>query len=78
MRFVDFKCNKCGNISEYVLSGFDDKVKCANCESEDMSRIFAPVGFRTSSSGSECSSGSSSCSSGGCSGGSCSSCSGCH
>lgn len=78
MRFVDFKCNRCGNVSEYVLHGFDDKVKCASCGSEDTVRLFAPVGFKKASSDGDYSPGTSSCSSGRCSGGSCSSCSGCR
>ncbi len=76
MRFADFKCNKCGNISEYVLNNSDEKVSCAKCGSTDTVRVFAPVGIMSSSS-SDFSSNSCSSSSKSCSGGSCSTCSGC-
>ncbi len=80
MRFVDFKCNKCGNVSEYVLNGFDEKVNCAKCGSNDTVRVFAPVGLKISSelSGNGYTPNSSSLQSKGCSGGSCSTCSGCR
>ncbi len=74
MKFVDFKCNKCGNISEYVINNCDAEVICVNCGSKDTVRIFSPVGFKSSSSnGFSTNNASKSCS-----GGSCSSCSGCR
>ena len=79
MRFVDYKCNDCGKVSEVVTRSSDDngsQIKCESCRSSNMIRIFAPVGLK-SSSGSDDFAGSAS-SQKSCSGGSCSSCSGCH
>lgn len=71
MRFVDYKCEDCDEVTEMTLN--DDSgtgIKCKKCGSEKMVRVFAPVGFKSSSDSSG--SGSSSCTS--CSGGSCSTC----
>ena len=80
MRFVDYKCSDCKTICEIVLrSDNGSEIVCEKCGSSNMVRIFAPVGFKSSSGSSssdEFSTGSSS-SRGSCSGGSCSSCSGC-
>ncbi|MBM3705028.1 MAG: zinc ribbon domain-containing protein [Actinobacteria bacterium] len=80
MRFVDYKCNECGIVNEYVISGSDNGgIKCSGCGSSNTVRVFTPVGFKSSSSGSDSDFAGSSSSSGGCSGGSCSNCSGgCH
>jgi putative FmdB family regulatory protein len=73
MRFVDYKCQECGEISELFIRGDDDpQIKCEKCGSSNMVKIFAPVGLKSSSSDDSFSSGSS-C--GGCSGGNCGSCS---
>lgn len=81
MRFVDYKCTDCGNICEIVLRGNGtENIKCESCGSSNMARVFAPVGFKSSSGSSDYSL--DSCASGSCStsrscSGSCSSCSGC-
>ncbi len=83
MRFVDYKCNECGNVCEVVLTGSNGAdVKCGSCGSSNMARVFSPIGLKSSSGSSEfsgdpCSGGSCSTSKR-CSGGSCSSCSGCN
>ncbi|MCE5329792.1 hypothetical protein LLG07_05625 [bacterium] len=76
MKFVDYKCNECGVVSEYYVKSDDsDEIKCEACGGRDMSRVFAPISSKKSSSdGDFSSSGSSSGKS--CSG-SCSGCSGC-
>ena len=83
MRFVDYRCNDCGCVREVVLTGSNGAdVKCDSCGSGNMVRIFAPVGFKSSSSNSDYSgdsySGGQHPTSKRCSGGSCSSCSGCN
>jgi putative FmdB family regulatory protein len=73
LRFVDYKCEDCGEVSEVVIRGDNgSQIKCEKCGSKNMVKIFAPIGFK-SDSPSDGYSGSSSCS--GCSGGSCSTCS---
>jgi len=83
MRFVDYKCNDCENISEVVTKCCDDsnenEIKCENCGSANMVRIFAPVSFKASGGNGSDYAPSPSASSKSCSGGSCASCSGgCH
>ena len=54
MRFVDYKCNDCGNICEVVLRGSEtEDVRCESCGGSNMARVFAPVGFKSSSGGSD-------------------------
>jgi putative FmdB family regulatory protein len=73
LRFVDYKCEDCGEVSEVVIRGDNgSQIKCEKCGSKKMVKIFAPIGFKSDST-SDSYSGSSSCS--GCSGGSCSTCS---
>lgn len=73
LRFVDYKCEDCEEISEIVIRDNDDaEIKCGKCGNNRMIKVFAPVSFSGGSSD-EYSSGSSSC--GSCSGGDCSSCS---
>jgi uncharacterized Zn finger protein len=72
---VDFKCNKCGSISELVIradNGTD--IRCDSCGSVDMARVFAPVSLKSGNKSEDVSTCSSSKS---CSGGSCNTCSGC-
>jgi len=80
MRFVDYKCSDCQSISEIVIMSDNGcEITCEKCGSSNMVRIFAPVGFKSSSSSSgsgDFSTGSQS-SSRSCSGTSCSTCSGC-
>jgi predicted nucleic acid-binding Zn ribbon protein len=79
LRFVDYKCNDCGKVSEIVTRSSDNngcEIKCENCNSSNMIRIFAPVGLKSSSGSDDFAASDSSQKS--CSGGSCSSCSGCH
>lgn len=75
MRFVDYKCNDCGVVSEVILRSDNNcEVMCEKCKSKNVSRIFFPVGLKSSSSSKD-SNFSSSTSSRNCSG-SCASCSG--
>ncbi len=75
MRFVDYKCNKCGLVSEVVIrSDNGTEIKCDSCGSFDMARVFAPVSLKASTGSEDISSRSDSKS---CSGGSCATCSGC-
>ena len=73
MKLVDYKCQDCGEISELFIRG-DGKsqLKCEKCGCSNMTKVFAPVGLKSSSSDDGFSSGSS-CS--GCSGGDCGTCS---
>jgi len=76
LKFLDYKCRDCGNITEVVVkSDNGTKVKCSKCGSTKMVRIFAPVGFKNSSGSNDFSSDYSS--GGSCSSGSCTTCSGC-
>lgn len=73
MRFVDYKCEKCQEVSEIVIRGDNgSEIKCEKCGSSKMVKIFSPIGFKSDSTD-EVSSGASSC--GSCSGGSCGTCS---
>ncbi|HAJ95883.1 MAG TPA: FmdB family transcriptional regulator [Actinobacteria bacterium] len=73
MRFVDYKCEDCEEVSEIVIRGDDNtEIKCEKCGNSRMVKVFAPISFRGNSSDGF-TSGNSSCSS--CSGGSCSTCS---
>lgn len=75
LRFVDYKCKDCGSISEIVIKGENGcQIKCEKCGSKNMVKIFAPVGFKSSSGDGSNSGGSPSCSS--CSGGNCATCPG--
>ena len=75
MRFIDYKCNECGLVSEVVIrSGNGSEIRCDSCGCKSMVRIFAPVSVKTAS-GSEDSPANQSSKS--CSGGSCATCSGC-
>jgi ribosomal protein S27E len=82
LRFVDYKCNDCNAVDEYVINSNDaNKIKCSKCGSLNTVRVFAPINFKASaSSGQDCGCDSSSCTtpSKSCSGSSCSTCSGCH
>ena len=73
MRFVDYKCQECGEVFEFFIRGDDDpQIKCEKCGCDKMVKVFAPAGFKSNSPDSSFSSGSS-C--GGCSSGNCGSCS---
>lgn len=73
MRFVDYKCENCGEVSELFIRGNDDsQIKCEKCGCNKMVKVFAAVGLKSSSPDNGFSSGPS-C--GGCSGGNCGSCS---
>ncbi len=73
MRFVDYKCEECGEVSELFIRGDDESlIKCEKCGCNNMAKVFAAVGLKSNSSEGSFSSGSS-C--GGCSGGDCGSCS---
>jgi len=77
MRFVDYKCNECNNISEYYLSNNDaEEITCKICGSKNMVRVFNAIRMGGNSNKDD-SFGADSSSSSKCSGGSCSSCSGC-
>ena len=79
LRFVDYKCKDCENITEVVIKGDNDThIKCSKCGSKNMVRVFSSVGVKTSTDSGEGSySGAGSSSScGGCMGGDCSTCSG--
>jgi len=83
MRFVDYKCNDCENVSEIVMlgsnGGSEADIKCEKCSSSNMIRIFAPISFKSSGGSDSEYMPSPSSSSKSCSGGSCDSCSGsCH
>jgi len=75
MKFVDYKCNDCGEINEYYIDNEDvGSLKCPNCGGSNLSRVFTSVSCRSSSGDSSYSdnySSGKSCS------GSCSGCSGC-
>lgn len=72
LKFVDYKCKDCEEISEVFIRGNDDtEIKCEKCGNNRMVKVFTPISFKSNSS--EGSSSTSSCSS--CSGGSCSTCS---
>ena len=73
MRFVDYKCQDCGEVSELFIRRDDDsQIKCEKCGNRNMVKVFAAVGLKSSSPDNGFSSGSS-C--GGCSGGNCGTCS---
>jgi len=73
MRFVDYKCEECSEVSELFIRGDDEsQVKCDKCGCSNMAKVFAAVGLKSNSSDDSFSSGSS-C--GGCSSGDCGSCS---
>ncbi|MCJ7666045.1 MAG: zinc ribbon domain-containing protein [Actinobacteria bacterium] len=72
MRFIDYKCQDCNEVSELVIRGDSPEIKCEKCGNRNMVKVFAPVGLKSNSSDGRYSSGSS-CS--GCSGGSCGTCS---
>ncbi|MCL4385011.1 MAG: zinc ribbon domain-containing protein [Actinobacteria bacterium] len=72
MKFVDYKCDDCGAISEYYLKGDDsEEIKCKICGSKNMIRVFNPISSGGSSSSDDFSSSESSpgscCSDGSCS-----------
>ncbi len=60
LRFVDYKCNDCGKISEIVIRNKEDKIKCNNCGSANMARVFSS--FSCNGSNTNCSGSCSSCS----------------
>jgi len=77
LKFVDYKCNECGIVSEYYVRSDDsDEIKCEACGSRNMIRIFAPISSRKSSSHNDDFSSSGSSSGKSCSG-SCGGCGGC-
>jgi len=75
LRFLDYKCEVCKNITEVTITG-DNKaeIKCSKCGSKNMVRVFSSVGFKNPRGGDGYSGSSSSCST--CMGGSCSTCTG--
>ncbi|MDD3776773.1 MAG: hypothetical protein PHN32_04115 [Actinomycetota bacterium] len=40
MRFVDYRCNQCSRVRELVI-GADTDIRCPECGSRDMLRIFS-------------------------------------
>jgi putative FmdB family regulatory protein len=46
MKFYDFKCKKCGEIFES-----EEKIKCPNCESKDVYKLYKINGIIYKSSG---------------------------
>ncbi|MCG9480005.1 MAG: hypothetical protein K9H14_07340 [Actinomycetia bacterium] len=70
MRFVDYKCSQCGQVSELVVTA-DSDIKCPGCGSSGMQRIFSGPNLANKNSVQADSTSSKSCS------GSCTSCSGC-
>jgi putative FmdB family regulatory protein len=40
MPIYEYRCQKCGNLSEYLVGvGDDDPIECKHCGSSEMSRI---------------------------------------
>jgi len=73
LKFVDYKCKKCEEISEIVIrSGNGSEIKCEKCGNKKMVKIFASISLKSNSSDGA-SSGGSYC--GGCAGGNCGTCS---
>lgn len=64
MAIIDFKCEKCGKEFFEILKSSDEKVKCPECGSEEIKRVYKGKYYGK-------------CGGGNC-GGNCSGCSGCH
>ena len=71
MPIFEYKCRQCGRKFEELVIGCCAKVKCPDCESEQVDKLLSSFGFK---SGSTFASSSSGGSCGSCSGGSCSTC----
>lgn len=71
MPMLDYQCAACAHrFTELVTMGKEDQVRCENCGSDQLRRVYQ--GKCLFGSGSQHGGG------GGCSGKSCSGCSGCH
>ncbi|HAN86613.1 MAG TPA: FmdB family transcriptional regulator [Firmicutes bacterium] len=70
MPIFEYKCAKCGDKFEELVTACCTEVKCPKCGSKEVSKLFSAFGFKSgstfaSSSGGSC---------GSCSGGSCGTC----
>lgn len=80
MPMYEYRCNKCGEIFEELVSSDDEKVPCPKCGSTETEKLLSACASHTkggavSTTSVTSANGSSGCS--GCSGGSCASCGGC-
>ncbi|HHY63287.1 MAG TPA: zinc ribbon domain-containing protein [Bacillota bacterium] len=71
MPIFEYKCAKCGEKFEELVTGCCADVKCPKCGSDEVKKLFSSFGFKSGSTFSSSSGGS--C--GSCAGGSCGTCS---
>ncbi len=51
MPIYEYRCQKCGAISEYLVGvGYDDPIACKDCGNPEMSRILSAGSFTLHSS----------------------------
>lgn len=52
MPIYEFRCEKCGNVQEIIVTGasVEMEMKCKECQGEDLVRIMSCANFSTGSS----------------------------
>ncbi len=47
MPIYEFRCNNCGSIQEFIVTGSDGQVdmKCRECDGEDLERVLSSTNY---------------------------------
>ena len=53
MPIFEYKCGSCGTVSEFLVGVAKDKekIRCGDCGSEHMMKVFSPMSFTVKTSG---------------------------
>lgn len=58
MPIYEFRCSKCGNINEFILTGTGEvEMKCSACGGEELERVLSSSNYAMGDSGSSGSAG---------------------
>lgn len=54
MPIYEYRCRKCGTVSEILVRGRRDEVRCEKCSSKEMEKLFSTFGTGGGSSSGAC------------------------
>jgi putative FmdB family regulatory protein len=54
MPIYEFRCTRCGNIQEFLLTSSSEQIemKCQECQGDELERVLSQVSYAVGSSGS--------------------------